>query len=84
MLRSDKTGTPTQNIMTLESKLLWDDTSEQELLLLLFALLATEWNQNAKDAIHTMLYKVKQEVQADLDRHTSLDHTPGHSSPPAT
>jgi len=74
MLCSDKTGTLTQNIMTIESKLPWGETSEQELLL--FALLATEWTQNAKDAIDTMLFKCKQEVQADLDRHTSLDYTP--------
>ena len=41
MLCSDKTGTRTQNIMTIESKLPWCETLEQ--LLLLFALLATEW-----------------------------------------
>ena len=41
MLCSDQTGTRTQNIMTIESKLPWCETSEQGLLL--FALLATEW-----------------------------------------
>ena len=30
-----------------------------------FALLASEWTQNAKDVIDTMLLKCKQEVQAD-------------------
>ena len=42
MLCSDKTCTLTQNIMTIESKLPWCETLEQGLLLL-FALLATEW-----------------------------------------
>ena len=45
------------------------ETSEQALLS--FALLASEWTQNAKDVIDTMLLKSKQEVQADLGRHTS-------------
>ena len=44
--------------------------------LLLLALLATEWNQNAKDATDTTLFKCKQEVQDDLSRHASLDYTP--------
>ena len=42
----------------------------------LFALLATEWNQNAKNAIDTILLECKQEVQADFDWHMSLDYTP--------
>ena len=33
MLCSDKTGTLTQNIMTIESKLPWCETSEQQLLM---------------------------------------------------
>ena len=70
MLRSDKTGMLTQNIMTIESKLLWCETSQQGLLS--FALLASEGTQNAKDVCDTMLFKSKQEVQADLDCHTSL------------
>ena len=70
MLCSDKSGKLTQNIMTIESKLLWCETSEQGLLS--FALLASEWTQNAKDVFDTMLFKSKHEVQADLDRHTSL------------
>ena len=49
MFCSDKTGSLTQNILTIESKLPWCETSEQELLS--FALLALEWTQNAKDAI---------------------------------
>ena len=52
---SDKTGTLAQNIMTIESKLPWGAISKQQLLL--FALLAAEWTQNAKDAIDTMLFK---------------------------
>ena len=40
--------------------------------MLSFALLASEWTQNEKDVFDTMLFKSKQEVQADLDRHTSL------------
>ena len=40
VLCSNKTGTPTQNIMTIASKLPWCETSEQGLL---FALLATQW-----------------------------------------
>ena len=47
MLCSDKTGTRTQNIMTIESKLLWCETSEQGLSLQ-FALLATEWFEGEK------------------------------------
>ena len=75
MLCSGKTGTLTQNIMTVELKFQWDETSEQGLML--FALLATEWNQNAKVSIDTiLLLKCKQEVQADFKRHTSLDDTP--------
>ena len=70
MLCSDKSGVLTQNIMTVESKLLWCETSEQ--VLLSFALLASEWTQNAKDVFDTMLFQCKQEVQADLHRHTSL------------
>ena len=67
---SDKTGMLTQNIMTIESKLLRCETSQQGLLS--FALLASEGAQNAKDVFDTMLFKSKQEVQADLDCHTSL------------
>ena len=70
MLCSDNTGTLTQNIMTVESKLLWCETSEQGLLSV--ALLASGWTQNAKDVIDTILFKSKQEVQADLDCHTLL------------
>ena len=69
MLCSNKTGTLTQNIMTIESKLPWCETSEQGLLS--FALLASEWTQNAKDVRDTTLFKCKQEVEADLDRDTS-------------
>ena len=64
-----------KNIMTIELKFPLDETSEQGLLLL-FALLATEWNQNAKISNDTILLKCKQEVQADFKRHTSLDYTP--------
>ena len=46
------------------------ETSEQGLLS--FALLASEWTQNAKDVIDTMLFKSKQEVQDSLDRHVSF------------
>ena len=69
MLCSDKTDTLTQYVITIESKLPWCETSEQ--VLLSFALLVFEWTQNAKDVIDTMLLKCKQEVQADLGRHTS-------------
>ena len=34
--------------------------------------LASEWTQNAKDVFDTMLFQCKQEVEADLDSHTSL------------
>ena len=68
MLCSDKTGTLTQNFMTIESKLPWCETSDQELS---FPLLASDWTQNAKDVIDTMLFKSQREVQADLGRHTS-------------
>ena len=74
MLCSGKTSTLTQIIMTIELKLPWCEISEQGLLL--FALLATEWNQNAKNAIDTILLECKQEVQADFDWQTSLDYTP--------
>ena len=67
MLCSDKL---TQYMITIESNLPWCETSEQ--VLLSFALLSSEWPQNAKDVFDTMLFKSKQEVQADLDRHTSL------------
>ena len=73
-LCSGKTSTLTQIIMTIELKLPWGEISEQGLLL--FALLATDWNQNAKNAIDTIPLKCKQEVQADFDWHTSLDYTP--------
>ena len=69
MLCSDKTGTLTQYIITIESKLPWCESSEQVLLSL--ALLASEWTQNAKAVIDTTLLKCKQEVQVDLGRHTS-------------
>ena len=49
-----------------QSKVPWCETSEKRLLS--FALLASEWTQNAKE---TMLFKSKQGVQADLDHHTS-------------
>jgi len=68
----DKTGSLTQNIITIESKLPWSETSEQ--VFLSFALLASVWTQNAKDVIDTMLFKSKQKVQANLGRHTS--HSP--------
>ena len=51
ILCSDKTGTLTQYIITIESKLPWCETSEK--VLLSFALLASEWTQNAKDVIDT-------------------------------
>ena len=51
-----------------QSKLPWCGTSGKGLLS--FALLASECTQNAKDVIDTMLFKSKQGVQADLDRHT--------------
>ena len=70
MLCSDKTGMLTQSIMTIEQKLPWCETSGQGLLS--FVLLASEWTQNAKDVFDTMLFQCKQEVEADLDRHTSL------------
>ena len=53
----------------------WQSVRRSGQELLLFALLATEWNQNAKDAINMMLKKCKEEVQTDLDCHTSLGHT---------
>ena len=43
MLCSDKSGKLTQNIMTVEWKLPWCETSEQGLLS--FALLASEWTR---------------------------------------
>ena len=70
MLCSDKSGKLTQIIMTVESNLPWCGTSGQGLLS--FALLSSEWTQNAKDVFDTMLLKCKQEVQDSLDRHTSL------------
>ena len=54
MLCSDKTGTLTQNFMTIESKLPCCETSEQRLLS--FALLASEWTQYEKNVIDTMLF----------------------------
>ena len=66
---TDKKGTLTQYIITIESKLPWCKTSEQ--VLLSFPLLASDWTQNAKDVIDPMLFKCKREVQADLGRHTS-------------
>ena len=57
MFCSDKTVSLTQNIMTIESKLPWFETSEQELFS--FALLASVWTQNAKDVIDTMVFKSK-------------------------
>ena len=68
MFCSDKTGTLTQNITTVESEFPWCEASEQGLLS--FALLASKWNQNAEDVIDTMLFKCKQQVQAAFDRHT--------------
>ena len=57
--------------MTVEWKLPWCETSEQGLLS--FALLASEWAQNAKDVFDTMLFRSKQEVEADLGpSHVSL------------
>ena len=66
MLCSDKTGTLTLNITTIESKLAWGQISEQQWLL--FAFLATTWTQYAKDAIGTILFKCKNVVQAILDQ----------------
>ena len=74
MLCSCKTGKLTHNTMTMESKLPGSQISKQQLLL--FALLATKWTQYAKGATGTLLFKCKNVVQADLDRHTSLDYTP--------
>ena len=70
MLCCNMSGKLTHNIMTVEWKLPWCETSEQGLLS--FALLASEWTQNAKDVFDTMVFQCKQEVQADLHRHTSL------------
>ena len=52
-----------------QSKLPWCETSEQGLLS--FALLASEWAQNAKDVIDPMLFKSKQKVQKGLWRNGS-------------
>ena len=68
MFCSDKTGTLTQNITTIESEFPWCEASEQGLLS--FALLASEQTQNAEDVIDTMLFKCKQEVHAAFNRHT--------------
>ena len=70
MLCSDKTGMLTQNMLTIVWKLPWCETSEQGLLS--FVLLASEWTHNAKDVFDTMLFQCKQEVEADLNRHTYL------------
>ena len=67
---STRRGTLTQNIMTVESKISWCELSEQGLLSL--ALLVSEWTQNSKDVMDTMLSMCKQEVQVDLDRHRPL------------
>ena len=66
LLWSDKTDTPTENITTTARK---QQSSR-------YAPLTTEWTPNAHDATDMMLFKCQQEVQADLDRHTSLDYTP--------
>ena len=68
MFCSDKTGTLTQNITTIESEFPWCEASMQGLLS--FALLASEQTQNAEDVIDTMLFRCKQEVQAAFNRHT--------------
>ena len=64
MLCLDKTGSLTQNIITIESKLPWCETSEQ--VLLSFALLASVWTQNAKDVIDTMLFQSKQSTTSSV------------------
>ena len=51
------------------------ETSEQELLS--FALLASEWTQNAKNIIDMMSFKSKQEVQDSLDCHISFTRLSG-------
>ena len=62
---SGKTSTRTQNIVTVELKLPWCETSVRGLL----------FHQNAKNTIYTIMLKCKQEVQVDFDWHTSLDYT---------
>ena len=67
-LCSDKTGTLTQYISTVESEFPRCEASEQ--VLLSFALLASEQTQNTVNVIDTMLFKCEQEVQAAFYRHT--------------
>ena len=68
MFCSDKTGTLTQSITTIESEFPWCEASEQGLLS--FALLASKQTQNAEDVIDTMLFRCKQEVKAAFNRYT--------------
>ena len=63
-----------QNIMSIQSKLRSGETSER--LLLMFALVSTEWTPEREGAIAKMLlFKCPQEVRADLDCRISFDYT---------
>ena len=66
MFRSDKTGTPTQNIKTIESEFHGVRLPNR---VLSFALPASKCIQDAR-IMNKMLFKYKQEVHAAFDRHT--------------
>uniref|UniRef100_A0A7S1WBI6 Plasma membrane ATPase n=1 Tax=Alexandrium catenella TaxID=2925 RepID=A0A7S1WBI6_ALECA len=74
MLCSDKTGTLTLNKMTLQERKPFSNSTEKSLLL--YAMLGTQWTETAKDAIDTMLFAARQEVEEDLKKYVGVDYVP--------
>jgi len=60
--------------MTLQERKPMSDATDKTLLL--YAMLGTQWMETAKDAIDTMLFAARAEVEEDLKKYVAVDYVP--------